>query len=55
MFEKRIKMFMRLALAAAVLLGGIVQTVGAQGSAANFPSKHIKVVVPFPPGAFNDT
>ena len=48
-------MFMRFVLAAAVLLGGIAQTVGAQGSAANFPSKPIKVVVPFPPGAFNDT
>ena len=38
-----------------VALGCIAQTVGAQGSPANFPSKPIKVVVPFPPGAFNDT
>ena len=44
-----------IALIAAALIGCATQTVGAQGSAATFPSKPIKVVVPFPPGAFNDT
>lgn len=44
-------MFTRLVAAAAISLGCIAQTVGAQG----FPSKPIKIVVPFPPGAFNDT
>ena len=48
-------MLRKLAIVAALVLGTTAQTVGAQGSAASFPSKPIKVVVPFPPGAFNDT
>ncbi len=48
-------MLTKIALIVAVLIGCTAQTVGAQGSAAGFPSKPIKVVVPFPPGAFNDT
>lgn len=48
-------MLRKLAIAAAIVLATTAQTVGAQGSAASFPSKPIKVVVPFPPGAFNDT
>ena len=48
-------MVTKIALIVAVLIGCAAQTVGAQGSAAGFPSKPIKVVVPFPPGAFNDT
>jgi tripartite-type tricarboxylate transporter receptor subunit TctC len=48
-------MLRKLASVAALVLGTTAQTVGAQGSAASFPSKPIKVVVPFPPGAFNDT
>ena len=48
-------MFKPLLSAAVIALGCIAQTVGAQGSQAGFPSKPIKVVVPFTPGAFNDT
>ena len=48
-------MIKNIAWIAAVLIGCAAQTVGAQGSAAGFPSKPIKIVVPFPPGAFNDT
>lgn len=44
-------MFKRLAIAAAMVLATSVQIASAQ----SFPSKPIKVVVPFPPGAFNDT
>lgn len=44
-------MFRTILSAAIITLGCIAQTVGAQG----FSSKPIKVVVPFPPGAFNDT
>ena len=48
-------MIKNIAWIAAVLIGCAAQTVGAQGSAAGFPSKPIRIVVPFPPGAFNDT
>ncbi len=44
-------MLRKLAIVAALVLSTNAQTVGAQP----FPSKPIKVVVPFPPGAFNDT
>lgn len=44
-------MLKRLAIAAAVVLATSAPIVAAQG----FPSKPIKVVVPFTPGAFNDT
>ena len=37
--------------AALILLSSLLPTVAAQG----FPTRPIKVVVPFPPGAFNDT
>ena len=45
------KLISLISLIAASAFCIIAQTVGAQG----FPSKPIKIVVPFPPGAFNDT
>ncbi len=46
-------MFKKLALVVAVAIGTVASTLPA--GAQTFPSKPIKVVVPFPPGAFNDT
>jgi tripartite-type tricarboxylate transporter receptor subunit TctC len=48
---KETSMLKNIFTAIIITFGCIAQTVGAQG----FPGKPIKVVVPFPPGGFNDT